>query len=372
MLHGWNIYLHNWLIFRLNVGKYSIHSASGLSGGLIPDDSKKDKDRQLRIAAKAAFVAWTCCTFLSHSWAEELSPTESGLPHVTTDLSARIAAKAALVPWASHPWVDDRLKSCPSWVECPITQLTHQPRWQQKHYLRNKSAAHSWVGLALQSCHHHNVDPPMSRLIHQSRWQQKHLMWPEHAGHVWADIGLRSGHHHHQEHPTWRLIRQSRWQPMQPVWLESCARSWDGLARQSYHHRNLDSPMSRLIHQTRWQQMPYRLPEPWADVGLQSCHHRLQDLPMSPLLHQPRLRRRHYLLTEHSAHSRAYVEPQSYHHQSLDPPHVKSLSPPQHHKANAYSVAASFACCTTAARWCPPSYKLVYNPNNYRYNPHKP
>ena len=23
-------------------------------------------------------------------------------------------------------------------------------------------------------------------------------------------------------------------------------------------------------------------------------------------------------------------------------------------------------------RWCPPSYKLVYNPNNYRYNPHKP
>ena len=25
-----------------------------------------------------------------------------------------------------------------------------------------------------------------------------------------------------------------------------------------------------------------------------------------------------------------------------------------------------------ATRWCPPSYKLVYNPNNYRYNPHKP
>ena len=23
-------------------------------------------------------------------------------------------------------------------------------------------------------------------------------------------------------------------------------------------------------------------------------------------------------------------------------------------------------------RWCPPSYKLAYNPNNYRYNPHKP
>ena len=20
-------------------------------------------------------------------------------------------------------------------------------------------------------------------------------------------------------------------------------------------------------------------------------------------------------------------------------------------------------------RWCPPNYKLVYNPNNYRYNP---
>ena len=23
-------------------------------------------------------------------------------------------------------------------------------------------------------------------------------------------------------------------------------------------------------------------------------------------------------------------------------------------------------------RWCPPSYKLVYNPNSYRYNPHEP
>ena len=32
-------------------------------------------------------------------------------------------------------------------------------------------------------------------------------------------------------------------------------------------------------------------------------------------------------------------------------------------------------CCgdaPTPTRWCPPSYKLVYNPNNYRYNPHKP
>ena len=27
---------------------------------------------------------------------------------------------------------------------------------------------------------------------------------------------------------------------------------------------------------------------------------------------------------------------------------------------------------TGITRWCPPSYQLVYNPNNYRYNPHKP
>ena len=33
MLHGagilWYIYLHNWVIFRANVGKYSIHGAYG-------------------------------------------------------------------------------------------------------------------------------------------------------------------------------------------------------------------------------------------------------------------------------------------------------------------------------------------------------
>ena len=30
MLHVWNIYLHNWAIFGVNVGKYSIHGASGI------------------------------------------------------------------------------------------------------------------------------------------------------------------------------------------------------------------------------------------------------------------------------------------------------------------------------------------------------
>ena len=30
MLHVWNIYLQNWVIFRANVGKYSIHGAYGM------------------------------------------------------------------------------------------------------------------------------------------------------------------------------------------------------------------------------------------------------------------------------------------------------------------------------------------------------
>ena len=30
MLHVWYIYLHNWVIFRVNVGKYSIHGAYGV------------------------------------------------------------------------------------------------------------------------------------------------------------------------------------------------------------------------------------------------------------------------------------------------------------------------------------------------------
>ena len=30
MLHVWYIYLHNWVIFGVNVGKYSIHGASGI------------------------------------------------------------------------------------------------------------------------------------------------------------------------------------------------------------------------------------------------------------------------------------------------------------------------------------------------------
>ena len=35
--------------------------------------------------------------------------------------------------------------------------------------------------------------------------------------------------------------------------------------------------------------------------------------------------------------------------------------------------ASSFSrTAMESTRWCPPSYKLVYNPNNYRYNPHKP
>ena len=29
MLHVWNIYLQNWVIFRANVGKYSTHGAYG-------------------------------------------------------------------------------------------------------------------------------------------------------------------------------------------------------------------------------------------------------------------------------------------------------------------------------------------------------
>ena len=27
MLHAWNIYLHDWVIFGINIGKYSIHGA---------------------------------------------------------------------------------------------------------------------------------------------------------------------------------------------------------------------------------------------------------------------------------------------------------------------------------------------------------
>jgi hypothetical protein len=29
MLHVWNIYLHDWVIMVVNVGKYSIHGAHG-------------------------------------------------------------------------------------------------------------------------------------------------------------------------------------------------------------------------------------------------------------------------------------------------------------------------------------------------------
>ena len=29
MLHVWNIYLHDWVILVVNVGKYSIHGAYG-------------------------------------------------------------------------------------------------------------------------------------------------------------------------------------------------------------------------------------------------------------------------------------------------------------------------------------------------------
>ena len=33
MLHVWNIFLQNWVIFGVNVGKYAIHGASGLWDG---------------------------------------------------------------------------------------------------------------------------------------------------------------------------------------------------------------------------------------------------------------------------------------------------------------------------------------------------
>ena len=29
MIHVWNIYLHDWVIFRVNVGKCTIHGAFG-------------------------------------------------------------------------------------------------------------------------------------------------------------------------------------------------------------------------------------------------------------------------------------------------------------------------------------------------------
>ena len=36
MLHVWYIYLHNWVVFRANVGKYSIHGAHGYSQAKDP------------------------------------------------------------------------------------------------------------------------------------------------------------------------------------------------------------------------------------------------------------------------------------------------------------------------------------------------
>ena len=51
------------------------------------------------MAANASAVACTCCTFLSWCWTSELSPPQTGSPHVTTDPSARIAANAQNVAW---------------------------------------------------------------------------------------------------------------------------------------------------------------------------------------------------------------------------------------------------------------------------------
>ena len=43
MLHVWHIYLQNWLIFGVNVGKYSIHGAYG-SGKRLHNELENDKD----------------------------------------------------------------------------------------------------------------------------------------------------------------------------------------------------------------------------------------------------------------------------------------------------------------------------------------
>ena len=66
-------------------------------------------DPSSRIAAKALFPAWICCTPLSWSCTAELSPPQSASPHVTTDPSSRIAAKALAI--------------CAAWICCDILQL---------------------------------------------------------------------------------------------------------------------------------------------------------------------------------------------------------------------------------------------------------
>ena len=44
MLHVWYIYLHDWVIFRANVGKYTIHGAYGW-GRYLPAQFSRDMEK---------------------------------------------------------------------------------------------------------------------------------------------------------------------------------------------------------------------------------------------------------------------------------------------------------------------------------------
>ena len=51
-------------------------------------------DPSAKIAENASAVAWICCTLLSWSWTAELSPPLVAVPHVTTDPSRRMNCRA--------------------------------------------------------------------------------------------------------------------------------------------------------------------------------------------------------------------------------------------------------------------------------------
>ena len=92
------------LPFSMPARLYSTNLSSCSTAELSPPQSglpQVTTDLSARIAAKAAPAAWICCTPLSWSRTFELSPPQRELPQVTTDLSARIAAKAVSAAWTS-------------------------------------------------------------------------------------------------------------------------------------------------------------------------------------------------------------------------------------------------------------------------------